>query len=590
MKQPIPFVGQSYSMPSLNIDAQNCINWYVTHDQTGKYPTALLPCPGLKVFRAGDTEKIVRGMYVLNNKLYAMIDDILYKINQNGQSESLGTFPTSIGNVRFVANDWQLMMSDGVAAYIYQIKDSDPDAKVSRTKGDFFQITAASSNIGDVTFTGTGISDMTTGGTYSGDSDKSYIVIIQSAATPDTFKWSDDNGATYTQDVTVTGNAQTLSNGITITFTNTTGHTKDDRWDFDITVDDIFYVPLIPTTIDSYGIFPRQNSNIWYISDDNPYDFSQINTLQFARAAAFPDDLVATVAIREELWLICEQTTEIWYDTGASPFPFERRENVLVNYGCEAPYSLAVADNNILFWLANNENGDRVIVMNTAYEPQIVSTEPINRAIRGYSKVDDAIGFSYQWEGHIFYTIIFPTADRTWEFDVTTKSWHERRSTLTNVDPATSDTRQGRWIANCYANFAGKRLVGDFQSGNIYELSSETYDENGTRLICERTGQHLQSNLNRLFCNSFQIDVQAATGLVSGQGSDPQLMLTVSRDGGHHFGNERWRSAGKVGEYRHRAKWNRLGQARNFTFRLRISDPVYRVVLGAVADMEATSV
>ena len=58
-------------------------------------------------------------------------------------------------------------------------------------------------------------------------------------------------------------------------------------------------------------------------------------------------------------------------------------------------------------------------------------------------------------------------------------------------------------------------------------------------------------------------------------------MLQVSKDGGKTWGAERWMDMGALGDYKARAKWNRLGMARNWTFRLKISDPVKRVVLGA---------
>ena len=96
-----------------------------------------------------------------------------------------------------------------------------------------------------VTFTGAGLDDMTAAESattgYTGLTDKSYIVEIDATGTPDTFKWSDNGGGSYTTGVAITGAAQTLSNGIAVTFAATTGHTLGDKWTFDAGA----YVPII---------------------------------------------------------------------------------------------------------------------------------------------------------------------------------------------------------------------------------------------------------------------------------------------------------------------------------------------------------
>ncbi|TAL46336.1 MAG: hypothetical protein EPN91_00455 [Salinibacterium sp.] len=81
-----------------------------------------------------------------------------------------------------------------------------------------------------VIFTGTGLDDLTAGGTYDTPSVQAvFDVEIDANGTPDTFKWR-KNGGTWTTDVEITGTAQTLSNGVTILFAATTGHTVGDSW------------------------------------------------------------------------------------------------------------------------------------------------------------------------------------------------------------------------------------------------------------------------------------------------------------------------------------------------------------------------
>lgn len=584
MKVTIPFVGKAYKLNSKNIDVQNCINWYLLYDETGKSPVSLMPFPGLTLFSNGSSQKSVRALFELNKILYSIIDDGFYKVTTTGEKNLLGTLKTSKGLVKIIANEYQLFLTDGHFAYVYQYSDN-----LTYKTGDFTTITKSSSSIDTATFTGTGLNDLVSGGSFTGTESINYEVMIDDAtSSPNTFKWSIDGGLTFiATGVAISGTAQTLNNGVTIQFTNLIGHSLGDKWDFTASIDSFFYVPVFPTYQDGYGIFPRQNSNVWSITGIN--DFLSNNALDIAIASAYPDNIVASISIREELWLLKEAHTEVWYDTGNADFPFERRQNLLINYGCLSAFSLAVADNSILIWLAKNNDGDRIIVSTNGYDVQIISSEALNEELKKYSSVNDAQAFIYQWNGHIFYQITFPNEDKTWEYDLTTKNWFERQSRRTSSLPAKSEYTDGRYIANCFVNYEGKNLVGDWRTGNIYEMSANTYTENGEMTICERTTQHLSKNLDRLFLNELQIDVQSGTGLESGQGSDPQFMLQISRDGGHHFGNEMWLSGGKVGEYTKRLKWNRLGQARTFTFRLRVTDPVFRVVLQSIADIEETN-
>jgi len=72
-----------------------------------------------------------------------------------------------------------------------------------------------SSAVGAAAFTGSGLDDLTSSG-----------------RTPDTFKWSSDGGTTWdATGVEITGSAQTLSNGVAVTFGDSTGHTLGDYWD-----------------------------------------------------------------------------------------------------------------------------------------------------------------------------------------------------------------------------------------------------------------------------------------------------------------------------------------------------------------------
>lgn len=81
-------------------------------------------------------------------------------------------------------------------------------------------------------FQGGTLNDMTKGGTFTGSVVGKFRVKITTAAGTDKFKWSSDDGATWSAEISLAGGAQTLQNGVTVTFGATTGHALNDEWRF----------------------------------------------------------------------------------------------------------------------------------------------------------------------------------------------------------------------------------------------------------------------------------------------------------------------------------------------------------------------
>ena len=86
--------------------------------------------------------------------------------------------------------------------------------------------------IGDITQTGSGLSDLSVCGDYThDDTNTSFVVYCDAEGTTDTFKWSNDGGSTWeATGVSMTGDWQELDHGMWVKFTATTGHTAGDYW------------------------------------------------------------------------------------------------------------------------------------------------------------------------------------------------------------------------------------------------------------------------------------------------------------------------------------------------------------------------
>lgn len=325
---------------------------------------------------------------------------------------------------------------------------------------------------------------------------------------------------------------------------------------------------------DGYFIFLKPGSQQFYISALNGVD---VDALDIASSEGMPDSLVAILSDHRELWLFNERTIEVFYNSGAADFPFERITGAFVEHGCAAAFSVAKM-NNTVYWVGQDDKGAGIIFQAEGYQPQRISTHAIEVAIGGYGDISDAIAWTYQQNGHHFYVLNFPTAQTTWVFDTSTKLWHER--TYNNQGA------QERHRANSHAFAYSKHVVGDYENGNIYELAEDYYSDNAAEIIRLRTSPHICEDLVRIFYNSFQLDVEAGKGLDgTGQGTDPQIMLQYSDDGGHSWSNERWVSLGKIGERYKRAIWRKLGASRDRVFKIAISDPISVTIMGAEIDI-----
>jgi hypothetical protein len=255
--------------------------------------------------------------------------------------------------------------------------------------------------------------------------------------------------------------------------------------------------------IDGYFIFNKPNTQQFYISGLYNTTF---DGLDFASAEGAPDLLISLLVDHREVWMFGESTTEVFYNSGDPDFPIERMQGAFLEHGCAARHSVAKLDNTV-FWLGKDANGAGTVWRANGYTPQRVSTHAVEYAIQGYSQMNDAIAYTYQQDGHAFYMLTFPEANKTWCYDVSNNAWHER----SYRDPATGI--DGRHRSSCLMYFGGKHIVGDFADGRIYHLDPDYFTDDGDPLISVRAAPVLSNSSKRLFHRSLQIEMEEGVGL-----------------------------------------------------------------------------
>ena len=318
---------------------------------------------------------------------------------------------------------------------------------------------------------------------------------------------------------------------------------------------DGFYSANTVTYQDGYFIFDRKGTGQFFISDLLNITF---DPLDFATAEGQPDNLVAVLSDHREVFMFGTETTEVWYNSGAADFPFERNQGAFIEKGCAAPYAISKQNNTVYF-----VGSDLMVYQMAGYTPVRISTHAVEETLKE-TDLSDAFSYTYQYSGHLFYVLTVPRKNITWCYDISTGSWHIRKS-----------YQFGRHQSNCSIFFANKTLVGDFQNGRIYQLANNYYTDDGEPIVREIVLPTVNNGREFLTVDSLEFDMGSGVGLNSGYGIDPQLKVYFSKDNGNTYSqNYKVGRIGKMGQYLARAKVNRFGNARQFTFKVEISDPI----------------
>jgi len=305
--------------------------------------------------------------------------------------------------------------------------------------------------------------------------------------------------------------------------------------------------------VDNFITFTVPNSDEWGCFDLG--SATSFDALNFASAEGAPDNLVGHKVDHRQVLLLGEETCELWENVGQAGFPFARVPGGFIELGCFNGKTAVKLDNSI-FWVANDYTVRRL----DGSTPVRVSTHAVEQFLTTVTMASGR-AYSYTQDGHLFYVLTFP--EGSYVYDATTREWHERQSYGYDY-----------WIMHVHAQAFGLELVGDATSSRIGYLSASNYTEfTGTQRM-EWTYQPVYAEGRRAFHDRLEIICEVGVGLTTGQGSDPQVMLDYSDDGGVTWQSMPNRSLGAIGQYRQKVTWDRLGSAQQRVYRAAVSDPV----------------
>lgn len=329
--------------------------------------------------------------------------------------------------------------------------------------------------------------------------------------------------------------------------------------DFDGPVSDVNYV-------DGYFWFTKSDGQKVFISELRDGD-SYIST-DFTSAEADPDYNVRSFILRNQPYVFGQQTVQAYQNVGGTGFPFTYIQGSVQAKGLASIYAIAEV-NDLMIFLGGAENEKPSIWITNGGSIEKLATVAIDHEIETYDAdtISSCFTWSYSEGGAQFLAFTFP-GEKCFVYDFKSKEWHTRESvdSLNQLVPCRIAS-----IVKAY----GVLLCGDLLTNKIGIIQHEYFFEYGDYLPRRFVTPHVDNEGQPFFIDSVEVVSNTGIGLATGQGSDPTVSLSLSKNGGRTFSGELQRSAGEVGEYGWRTIWAQLGRvAREVCFKFEFSDPV----------------
>jgi hypothetical protein len=302
---------------------------------------------------------------------------------------------------------------------------------------------------------------------------------------------------------------------------------------------------------------------------------AEASGLNIVAEETLPDDMVRDFVFEEVIYRCGVRSIVGWYNSGIGSPPIEKLQGRIFSTGLAALHSIAKTDE-AFYWLGD----DNAVYRAQGGAKERVSTDAISNSIRGFSVTSDAIGYTYTMQGQNFYTITFPTANKTFTINESlgTNGWFE----------LSSGTDNDKWQASSVMSAYGQNFAADETNGNVYTLDLDTYTNNGetlqrTRVTASVNGDLLGAKGKRTQMSRLELIMETGVGVVSGQGDNPRIMIEASYDGGRSWSHGTWARTGRMGEFVIKVEWFSLRTFLDMMIRISTSDPVnYSVYSGTI--------
>lgn len=295
-----------------------------------------------------------------------------------------------------------------------------------------------------------------------------------------------------------------------------------------------------------YAFAARTGSRrIYFTLDPTTWD-----GIDYISAEQKNGNIVGFAVVAGQIWVFCDDRTEIFTLTGDATAPIQQVQGRLFDKGALTRDSIVTMDNTVV-WVGHDG-----IVYRGESTPTRISDHGIEELI-SESMTANITAWAYPWMGHLFY--VLNTTGGTRAYDPATQQWHEVES-----------YGRPRWRASMGVLYGRDVIAADDGSGNLWKLTNDLLSDNGDPL--ERWFSVIINKAG--FIDSIAVD--CSTGQTGDVNAAPGIMeMRSSRDSGQSFVPWRQAGLGANGNGRARAVFRRCGMVDqgNMLMQFRVADP-----------------
>lgn len=311
-------------------------------------------------------------------------------------------------------------------------------------------------------------------------------------------------------------------------------------------------------------------------ADDTPEvnDIFRVHTVEFANYGFItysewcPDNTIALCSNGSKLYTFGERSWQVFSYNDDKNNPFTSPDNAAGNVGIKAPNSLAMLGNTVL-WLANSDIGDNGVFMIKDTELTRISTQDIERELTQLSNLETGYASIWQEHQHVFYSLTFEDAKKTYVYDVTENAWHYRAS-------YDSKNHLTYWRYN-HATYAYSKIYVGTTNALAYMDENKYTEHDGKVIYKMRRGSVLTSNDQpfyidsaEIICNNGQLSFDNHYDNIE---MNPRISIRYSWDGATFSDYEDY-YMGKLGRYDYSTVIWQLGMGSYFTLEVSTTEPI----------------
>lgn len=351
--------------------------------------------------------------------------------------------------------------------------------------------------------------------------------------------------------------------------------------------------PTAPTDVcqqQGFFLFNTESSQEdWQSAQYNPLKFDALNTIfinYIASAASYP--LISQKSANGRIFSFTTGFIEVLENEGKAGFTFREDQNLIFEYGALVASGVASGIGGIfgqeqpkfIIFLSNILK----IMLTTGDRPKVISTPSIEQRIRALKNPKDCSCFIWTENGQTFFQISWTTDQLTLAYNVNSQSWFDIQF------------REGRHFAESFIEFGGKQLCTSYLDNGLYELSENYADNSGEPMLRERITENIRiTGYKQFTVRMFWMYCQQGVGLPGAlnpnaanfvYGSDAEIEVFASYDGGISFEEPQTISLGQTAEWQHVTRAENMGTGRDYCMKIRCSQPLNKVgIFGSMLEI-----